>query len=407
MVVRQNTMRVHRLRWVAFTVFVVASSLNYLDRFLLNQLAPLILDDLHLTKQTFGWILSVSALVYALGAPFAGWLLDRWGTNRAMSLAVAWWSIAGVMTAMVRSVPGLVAARGALALGESAGIPAVSKVNGLYLKPEERAVGTAVNGVGLSIGIAAAALWVGLAKQYSWRLPFVITGLLSLLWIPLWLWVSRAIPANEPEIAERERGSFSLLRERPLLLLVLANLLWMGAYSFWTNWLTFYFMGVHRLSLQESVHYTWIPPLVSNVGGFFGGWLSMRAIRKGESAVSARTSAIWISALASLVTLLLPWVSDPALATAVISASFFFALAGSVNIYALAIDIYGGREAGLAVAAMTCAYGLLQAAISPYIGTLADRGLYQQAVWLVTIPLLLSAFVTGRLKQFSKRDFSR
>lgn len=399
MVVRQLTTRSDRLRWVAFSAFVLASTLNYLDRFLLNQLAPLILADLHFTKTKFGWILSISALVYAVAAPLAGWLLDRWGVNRAMSWAVAWWSLAGIATALVRGVTGLIWARGALALGESAGIPAVSKVNGLYLKPDERALGTALNGVGLSLGLAAAPLWVGMARHFSWRLPFVVTGLLSLLWIPLWLTVSRALPAWEPEAKPREGGpAFSLLLEKPALLLVLANLLWMGAYYFWTNWLTFYFMGVYRLTLEQSTHYTWLPPLISNVGGFFGGWLSMRSIRRGASPVRARTFAVWVSALASVVTLLLPFINDPALATAVISASFFFALAGSVNIYALAIDIYGGRAAGLAVAAMTCAYGLLVAAISPYIGALADRGLYQHAVWIVTLPLLLSAWVTGRLK---------
>ena len=99
------------------------SSLNYLDRFLLNQLAPLILADLHFTKTTFGWILSATALIYAGTSLFTGLLLDRWGVNRIMPLAVGWWSLAGMATAAVRTVPGLFAARGAVAIGESAGIP--------------------------------------------------------------------------------------------------------------------------------------------------------------------------------------------------------------------------------------------------------------------------------------------
>ena len=392
-------MRVHPLRWIAFGVFVIASSLNYLDRFLLNQLAPLILSDLHLNKTTFGWIISASALFYSIASLFAGWLLDRWGVNRSMSLAVVWWSVAGMATALVRSVPGLFVARSALAVGESAGIPAVSKVNGLYLKPEERALGTAVNGLGLSLGLAATPLWIGMAKAHSWRLPFIVTGLISLLWIPLWLWTSRAIPHYAEEIAppsSHPRASWSLLLEKSLLLLVLANLLWMGSYSFWTNWLTFYFMGVYHLTLVDSAHYTWIPPLISNVGGFFGGWLSFRMIKRSSGPIAARKRVVWISAIASLVTLLLPLVHEPVMATILVSASFFFALAGSVNIYALAIDLYQGSRAGLAVAAMTFAYGILQAAISPYIGSLADRGLYNQAVWLVTLSLLLSALsLTG------------
>ena len=72
---------------------------------------------------------------------------------------------------------------------------------------------------------------------------------------------------------------------------------------------------------------------------------------------------------------------------------FFFALAGSVNIYALPIDLYGPQRSGMAIAALTCAFGLLQTVISPLIGFLADHHLYTQVVWMVTAPLFLAALV--------------
>jgi ACS family hexuronate transporter-like MFS transporter len=397
MVVAPDSAHVHRLRWLAFSTFVIASVLNYLDRFLLNQLAPLILADLHFNKTAFGWLLSFTAVLYAFASLIAGGLLDRWGVNRVMSFAVAWWSLAGIATGLARSLPGLYWTRGLLAIGESAGIPAVSKVNGLYLKPEERALGTALNGIGLSIGLAATPGFVAMAAGASWRKPFFITGIISLFWIPLWLAVSRRIPGAVPDKAPRRDGSFRF--DGNLWLLVLANVLWMGAYSLWSNWITFYLMGVYKLTLPQSARYSWIPLFVSNIGGIFGGWLSLRWIRAGSRPVSARKRAVWWSALLSFVALALPAVHAPGWGTVLISASFFFALAGSVNIYALAIDLYGAAQAGTAVAAMTCAYGLLQAAISPLIGSLADRGLYQEPVVLVTIALLLSATVLTRLKE--------
>jgi ACS family hexuronate transporter-like MFS transporter len=100
-----------------------------------------------------------------------------------------------------------------------------------------------------------------------------------------------------------------------------------------------------------------------------------------------------VSATGALVTLLLPFASDARWATAIISMSFFFALAGSVNIYALPIDIYGAARSGVAIAALTCAFGILQTVISPIIGTLADHELYTQVIWIITLPLLLSAWV--------------
>lgn len=403
-------MRYHPLRWIAFSVFVVSSTLNYLDRFLLNALGPLILSEMHLSRTGFGWILSAASIAYAVSSLLAGWMLDRLGVNRAISIAVSWWSLAGIGTGLVRSISGLSVCRAALAVGESAGVPSVGKVNALYLKPREHALGAAVNQIGLSVGLALAPVWTGIALARSWRAPFVITGLLSLLWIPIWLAVSRLIPpgahADAVRVPTKRPSSFALLRNRSLVWLVIANVLWMGSYSLWSNWTTFYLMGVHHLDLKTANDYSWIPPLLSNFGGFFGGWLSLRWIDQGMNAVAARKRAVWVSAAGSSITLLLPFAHDVRWATGLISISFFFALAGSVNIYALPIDLFGAARAGLAISALTCAFGLLQTAISPVIGYLDDHRLYTQAVWLVTIPLLLSLFaLTGCNTAVSENDF--
>jgi ACS family hexuronate transporter-like MFS transporter len=291
-----------------------------------------------------------------------------------------------------------------LGIGESAGVPAVGKLNGIYLRPEERALGAAVNQIGLSLAAPLASLCIGVAVVRGWRLPFLITGLCGFLWLPLWLFVSRIIPPRygNTELASKQerhdRPLLAVLRERNLLVLVAANVLWMGGYSLWSNWTTLYLTHVHHLSLEATARYVWIPPLVSNLGGFFGGWLSLRWIRKAVKPIEARCKAVWVSAAGSLLTLLLPFAPGAASATALISLSFFFALAGSVNIYTLPIDIYGAKRSGVAIAALTCAFGVLQTVISPIIGYLSDHRLYTQVLWLVTIPLLAGAFVLKALK---------
>src|SRR2546430_6686138 len=145
------------LRWVAVSVFVVSSTLNYLDRQLLNTLAPLIMADFHLSMTGFGALLSAFYIAYAASTLAAGRMLDRFGINRGISAAVAWWSTAAVGTSLVTSLSGLTFCRAALGVGESAGIPATGKLNGVYLKPEERALGAAVNQIGLSVAAPLAA----------------------------------------------------------------------------------------------------------------------------------------------------------------------------------------------------------------------------------------------------------
>jgi ACS family hexuronate transporter-like MFS transporter len=384
--------RTHALRWVAVSVFIFSSTLNFLDRQLLNTLAPLILKEFHLNQQGFGYIVAIFSIAYAASSLAVGWALDRYGIDRAMTVAVAWWSVAAAATGFARSFGMLAVCRAALGIGESAGVPAVGKVNGYYLKPSERALGAALNQVGISLGLAAAPLFIGLAVRHSWRTPFTVVGLAGLLWIPAWWLVRRRIrPPLEERRATNDRASMRILFDWNLVALVIANILWMGGYSLWSNWTTLYLVHVHHITLVQSARYVWIPPLVSNLGGFFGGWLSKRWMENGRPAIASRRRAVWWSLCGFLFTLLLPFAGSAAVATAIISASFFFALAGSVNIYAIPIDLFGPARAGVGIAALVFAYGVLQTAISPLIGYLADRGLYSQVIWLVVLPAALGA----------------
>jgi ACS family hexuronate transporter-like MFS transporter len=382
------------MRWLAVSVFIVSTTLNYLDRQLLSALAPLIMSEFHLNHAQYGFLVSAFSIAYAAAALFMGYLLDRVGINRGITIAAACWSAAAASIGLAGSFAGLAVCRAALGVGESASVPAVGKLNGIYLLPRERALGAALNQVGISGGLALAPAFIGLALAFGWRVPFVIAGCAGLLWIPLWLAVSRWIPpANPVLIAERTRPDLRLLRDRNLLLLVGVNILWMGTYSLWSSWTTLYLIGVYKVTLQQTASYVWIPPLIASVGGFFGGWLSYAWI--------SRKNAIMVSAVGTLSTLVLPFAATPAAATAIISASFFFALAGSVNIYALPIDLYGASRSGLAISALVLSYGLLQTVISPMIGWLADLHLYHQVVYLVAIPPLVSCALLARVRLIS------
>ena len=387
------------LRWVAVSVFIISSTLNYLDRSLLALLAPMILTEMHMSKTEYGWLISIFSLCYALSSIPAGWLLDRFGVNRTISGAVSWWSLAAMGSGVATSLPGLMVSRAALGVGESAGVAAVGKLNGLYLKGQELALGAAANQIGLSFGAVIGSLWISFAVAHGWRAPFIVNGLLGLLWIPTWLAVNRKIPARfqahefAPAAASQPFRNLSTLRDRNLILLVLANVLWMNGYSLWINWTTLYLVHVQHITERQSAAYVWIPPLVSNFGGFFGGWLSLRWMKRNMASLNARRTAVWVSAFCSLLALLLPLAPNAAWATAGISLSYFFALAGSVNIYALPIDLFGAERAGIALAALTFAFGIMQTIISPVVGWMGDHNLFSQIIWIATIPLLLSAAV--------------
>jgi hypothetical protein len=74
----------------------------------------------------------------------------------------------------------------------------------------------------------------------------------------------------------------------------------------------------------------------------------------------------------------------------VISVSYFWTLAGSVNIYVIPVDLFGPERAGFAISALVFAYGMMQFGVSPVIGYLAKTGHWGITCWLLSLPPLVS-----------------
>lgn len=361
------------LRWLAAGVLVLSTALSFVDRQVLAALAPLLKDEFHLSNEGYGYIVSAFSLAYAMFAPVAGLLIDRVGLNRGITAVVAFWSVAGVATGLTGGLASLLACRAALGAAESGGIPATAKGFALYLQPRERAMGTALNQVGITLGMMAAPLLVGwLATTYGWRAAFVATGIAGFAWIPLWWVTARRVPVPAPPA---ESGPATMpARDWRLWALAAANILMMTVYSLWMNWTTVFLVSTHGLTLAEANRqFAWVPPVFASLGGLSGGWLSMRWAKAGSGLYAARLRVCVVSAVLLTSTALVPLAPGAGLATALISVSFFMAVAMSANIYAMPLDLFGAGRAAFAVSVLTASYGLMQTVVSPLFGRMIDR----------------------------------
>jgi ACS family hexuronate transporter-like MFS transporter len=384
-----------RARWFVLGVFLLSSAINYVDRQTLATLGPLIRSEFHLTTEQYGEVISVFSIAYSLSAPLMGWLIDRFGLNLIASLAVGAWSLAGIATGFTRGLAGLMGCRTALGVAESAGIPAAGKAIDQFLKPAERAIGNAMNQAGVSLGLIAApplALWM--AGRYGWRHAFLVTGLLGLVWIPVWNFAARLAPAA-PAPKTNLGASAALLRDPRLWTFVAANALTMFGYSLWSNWTTFYFTDVQRLPLGMVSPYVLAAFTFAAGGGFAGGWLSARLIARGMAPPAARLRACIVGAALSLVTAAIPLAHNPGWAAAAISLSFFAVSAMSVNVYSLPLDTFGRQYAALSVAALVASYGAMQVVVSPLIGHMIDAHQWTPIMWAATLSPALACAVLG------------
>src|SRR5262245_8077903 len=190
-------------RWVpAFTMLAV-SLISYLDRNTLAILAPTILRETGLSGAQYGFIISAFSIAYMLANPFWGYILDRAGVRRGMTLAVSCWTLASVSHVFAGGLWSFAAARAALGFGEGATFPGGLRAVVQTLPPEQRGRGLAVAYSGGSLGAVITPLVVTpIFLWWGWRAAFWFTGLIGVLWLALWAVVGRRPDIRKPAALE-------------------------------------------------------------------------------------------------------------------------------------------------------------------------------------------------------------
>ncbi|WP_031500275.1 MFS transporter [Bryobacter aggregatus] len=361
-------------RWWVVAIFYLSSSVNYLDRSILNALSPEFMKEFHLSYEQFGWIQTAFYLVYMISSPLMGWFLDRAGLNVGTTVALTWWSLAGIARGLTGGLASLVTAHGFVAVGESAGIPSTAKAAQTYLRQEERAVGSSMSQIGLVIGMTASAFLANFCiEHWGWRSAFFVAGWLGFLWIPLWFWASKKAPK---QVASKESTGYDakqILRMPQTWGFILANILSLGIFSLWTTWTNHYFVRTFHFTTIEANQISPILQYVGLAGSFLGGWASMRLMKSGWAPLNARRRIYLFGVLGMMISATVPLAPDPTWAMILISLSYGASSAASVNLYTMPLDAYGGSSAAFAVSLLTAGYGFLQLVISPLIGKVADQ----------------------------------
>lgn len=378
-------------RWGVIIIFVFMNVVNFFDRGLLSANAPNVKGEFHLSNTQFGEMISAFSFIYALIAPFAGALLDRFGLTRTTAGAVLVWSLGSAATGITSTFRGLLLSRVVLGFGEAAALPCLGKAAALYLPPSEWGLANAVGSITVTLGITLAPLMAAfMSPKFGWRSTFLLSGALGIIWIVLWLGTSRLIPCRV-ELGTLERFRIkTMLGDRRLLGTALSYALVMVLYMFWLNWTTIYLVQARHFSATDANRYfAWIPPLLAVFGGFLSGGLAFRWIRAGMDPVSARIRVCWMSAPVTLVTAAIPWLASTPLAVFAIGLTLLFCMSVITSLNVIPVDLFGPRNAGFTTAVLACSYALMQAFVSPLIGKAIDyTGFDNLCILLSVFPLL-------------------
>ena len=306
--------RVGCYRWAICALLLAATTINYMDRQLIGILKPLLQGELGWSETDYGHIVLAFQAAYAIGLLLTGGIVDRIGTHRGFSIAIALWSLAAMAHALTRSLSGFIAARFALGLGESAHFPVAIKAVAEWFPKSERALATGIFNAGATLGALVTPLVVPLVvAAFGWQAAFVVVGALGFVWLAFWLalhaspWQSRHVTraeldyiANEPETASpgaRVRWR-DLLRYRETWAFAIAKFLTDPIWWLYLFWLPDFFARSFKIDLKGLSVPTAAVYLAAGTGSIVGGAISSWLIRRGMPANRARKIAMLACALA-------------------------------------------------------------------------------------------------------------
>jgi MFS family permease len=179
--------------------FAVAMAvILYLDRMAISVALPAIAQDLHLEISQVADSVAVFFWCYALCQIPAGWLGDRWGGRRALSVYVVAWSLAMAGLGLAQGLVSLVAMRALLGVGQAGAYATTASFLRRWMPFERRGfANSAVSLGGRAGGVLAPALTSILMRLFAlggmeagrWRPVFIGYGCVGFVWAYLfWRW---------------------------------------------------------------------------------------------------------------------------------------------------------------------------------------------------------------------------
>jgi MFS transporter, ACS family, glucarate transporter len=282
------------VRYCVLAFSVAMAVILYLDRMAIAVPMRAIAVDLNVPLPQVGDSVAAFFWCYALFQVPAGWLGDRWGGRRALTLYVVAWSAAMAGLGVAAGSLSLVMMRALLGIGQAGAYATTASFLRRWMPFDRRGfANSAVSLGGRAGGVLAPLLTPILMGQHdAWRPVFLGYALVGLLWAgAFWLWFrdepGRHPRCNAAEVALIQQGETAppaaaaqavgmiplgaMLANRGVQALSVINFCVNVGWIFLATWLPTYLMTVHSCTAKEAGLYTSFTAASGMAGCLCGG----------------------------------------------------------------------------------------------------------------------------------------
>lgn len=354
-----ETTKIGNYRYRILALVFMATTINYFDRSILGVMAPTLQTLFDWSNKDYAAIMVSFKIAYGIGLLFMGGIIDKMGTKVGYTISIAVWSVFGMLHAAVRPAFGLIGfilARFGLGIGESGNFPAAIKTVTEWFPKKDRAFATGIFDASTSVGAILAPFIVATVVSKdgnNWQIPFLFTGVLSAIWVYLWLKTYHK-PEVHPKLSKAELdyiNSDSLeetTENIPWVKLLPKRETWAFSLTTITDavWWFYLFWGAKFLAEQFGVDIDGmglpflIIFLLADAGSLLGGYASGALIKRGWSINRARKITMLVCAIIILPVSFVPVIASKWLAVFLIGLGAAGHQSWSINGYTLVSDVF-------------------------------------------------------------------
>lgn len=407
------------VRWKIGLLMFFGVAINYLERVNISHAIIVITKDFSLSNIEKGYILSAFSFGYVLLMMLGGYIIFKFGARISLFASTMLLSATSIFCGFATGFYSLLVSRFFIGVFETPTFPSNAYTVSKWFPKNERGKATGLFDAGSYVGAAIAApLIIYIIVKFNWRICFIISGLLGIVWSLIWYLFFRDNPKQHFKITKEELAVINTnqiekpkkiewkkyLSNRKVIGMSIGFFCYNYLKSFHLTWFPTYLVESKGMDFIKLSYAALIPPLFAIIGELCTGHLVDRFISKGVSPTYAKKIPICLGLLLSSIITLSLFSSNIIIVMTLITLSYMFLISASVGIWSIPDELAENKNSVAIIGGIQNTFSNVAGIIAPIV----TGYIYQQTNSFL-IPFLLSSclavlgaisywFVVGDLK---------